>query len=106
MHALKRVLLVVAVCALLGDLTAMFVGPSMLAWYQTPAIGSSLCNCAEASHAAAEGLLHAQLFGMGSGGLVGLGLGIWSLLRQRNKQASSSSSSSTPTSTPPTGTAA
>ena len=72
----KRVLVFMGLFTLLGDVIAMITAPSVLEWYQTPAIGTSLCNCAEASRSASEGYLHFQLAGMAIGAVVGLVLGI------------------------------
>ena len=101
MTFLKRVLVFMGLFTLLGDVIAMITAPSVLEWYQTPAIGTSLCNCAEASRSASEGYLHFQLWGMAIGALVGLVLGIvvvraWSRREAAHMPVTTTSSTDTP----------
>lgn len=63
----RRLLTLIAIGALLGAIVASLVAPRFLTWYNTPAQGQALCDCASVTQAVAGQLIRAQL----SGALVG-----------------------------------
>ena len=74
-RVLKRLFLSLVIGATLGNVLTLLLAPSMLTWFATPATGSALCNCAETAEQTARSLVRAQLFGTGSGSVVGMVLG-------------------------------
>ncbi len=89
LQAAKRIALLLAVGAALGDIVTMLMAPSFVTWFQTPAVGSALCNCADVSRDTAEALVRAQLIGTAVGALSLAVVGevawrLWDARRRRN----------------------
>jgi hypothetical protein len=64
---LKRLALFCLLGAFFGDVLALVLAPSLLRWFQTPAAGGALCNCATLTEETARALVRAQ----GAGVLAG-----------------------------------
>jgi hypothetical protein len=89
-EVLKRVLLFVAIGAVVGNAITMIFAPETLAWFQTPGVGSALCNCADVSLATAQSLIRAQLMGMVAGAVLFGAVGelltrLWIARKQKKK---------------------
>jgi uncharacterized membrane protein YgdD (TMEM256/DUF423 family) len=58
--ALKRLALFAIVGAFLADVLALAFAPALLRWFQTPAVGGALCNCAQLAEETARSLVRVQ----------------------------------------------
>ncbi len=88
MQMLKRAALSFAVGGFVGDVVAMALGPRAIAWFQTPAVGQALCECARITEETGTAIVKLQLMAMGVGGTLfvvvgGLGSFLWKR-RQHN----------------------
>lgn len=88
MQLWKRAALLFAVGGFVGDVFAMALGPRAIAWFQTPAVGQALCECARVTEETGTAIVKLQLAAMGGGGglfvVVGLlGSFLWKR-RQHN----------------------
>ena len=70
MAFMHRILTFAAVGALLGDGVAMLVAPKLITWFQSPGVGSAMCNCVEVAQATADTIVKAQGIGLVVGGLA------------------------------------
>ncbi len=87
LHVLKRILLFLALGAIAGDALTMVLAPQALEWFQTPSVGSALCNCAEIARETAHALIRAQLLGALCGAIAGGVLGeVLTRLREAKKR--------------------
>jgi hypothetical protein len=97
MGAVKKLLIFALVGALLGDLAAILIAPTVLAWYATPAGGGqALCDCVLIVRGTTRDFIRSQAIGAGSGAVIFLLAGIifW---RVRAKRAAAAPPAGAPT---------
>ena len=86
---LKRLALFAAVGALVADGITLAFAPALLRWFQTPAVGGALCNCAQLAEETARALVNAQAVAAGAGAVVFVvaGEALWRVVRARRSAA-------------------
>jgi len=87
MAILKRLSIFMAVFALLGVMGSTALTYETVGWYNSPGAGPALCNCQDLAHHTAETLVKAQLTGLLTGALFGLGLGLFMHQRHKHQMA-------------------
>ena len=58
---LKRLAVLAIVGVVVADSLTLAFAPAVLRWFQTPAVGGALCNCAQLAEETARALVRAQL---------------------------------------------
>lgn len=96
MSIFKKLLVFALIGALVGDIAAMVIAPSMLAWYETPGDTSALCNCLVTVRSTTAHFVRAQAIGAGVGLVILLVIGIFVVRGRRHHPAQPS-----PTPVPP-----
>jgi hypothetical protein len=101
----KRLATLFAIGGLVGDLSAVLVGPGFIEWYNTAGSGTAaLCSCKELAHDTTMQILKAQAVGTVTGAVlfvvVGeLGYRQWRGWRASKGKASTSQTTQTTTTT-------
>lgn len=86
MTLLKRLGLFFLTGAILGVVAGTLLAAAYLPWYNAPGTGQALCNCQETVHNTLSSLLHFQLVGAVTGGvLLAIVFVLVALARRRSK---------------------
>jgi hypothetical protein len=87
MATFKRLSVFMAVSSLLGVVCVTAITPGLVGWYNAPGAGGAMCNCSEMARNTAVTIVTAQVTGLVVGALLGLGLGLFFVARQRKAHA-------------------
>ncbi|MBX5480628.1 MAG: hypothetical protein IRZ16_02085 [Myxococcaceae bacterium] len=101
MAIVRRLLLFLAIGALVGVVIASFTAMQTIPWYNTAGSGQALCNCLETARDATQAVIRWQLIGAAIGGVAFLILGIVLTVRGRNRRRMQSEPSASAPTTPP-----
>lgn len=96
MVLMKKLLMFVAVGALLGMVAGSFIGPKYAEGYQPPSRDAALCNCLDTARDAARAVIQVQLISAAVGAVVFLIFGVVLSVRGRGNGGTSGPSVSTP----------
>lgn len=85
MALLRTLVSFLSVGAVLGMLAASYIGARFLPWYNAPAQGQALCDCADITRKTSQAVLYYQLVGAGVGAGLGIAGGITFAVMRRKK---------------------